>query len=813
MLLPVLMALLATGSAAAAERCGASPAGNGTGYVPPINTASLPTDIPRPGPDILYRPLRSAPQLENTGVWRAVPIMISGATAYRDGEFIYQDWLYDDRALAQPVGSAPTGNPSTGYPVDERYAGSNAADIVEVRLKPMPSALALRITYNSMVDVDAVAATVALGDSGDPRVVPHDAGIKEQAQIFVTAHGCSGDIVDAASGTALPVAPEVSTDLERRQVHIEVPYSAFDPRGRSAVRVGAAAGLWDSSAGRYVRPDSGRPAFFNVAFRKYGQWRQNTWMDDSQNAALAAGDLSPLSATVDFSKLAARSTDESGVPKSGPMNRIRVSQFEPTQGRGNDVTEPDAAHPGGACSSTSCLTPCVLPDCTPTYSGRLQPYSVYIPDVSAPSGGYGLVLNLHGASSNYNHFEGVGPADPLMTWRMFAQAGRPSIFISGNARGPHLFYRGLAEADEFETWADVAGHYPLNPRHAILTGTSMGGYGTYKLGMTFPDLFNAIMPNVPAVGVEASKHSSFVRAALGPLDPTWLGMLASLRDVPVLGTAGMADPLAPLQNTLSEAVALQQLGYRQDHWWFQGTHEEYRYWVQDAYGKLSRTAPNDRNPARVTYVVNAGWDEAPELGLNTDHVYWLSGLTRRDTGQQTGKIDVVSHGAGVGDPEPTAVATSGGTSINGSTEWARQSTEWGPAPALPKTNKLSVTATNIATVTIDAARAGVGCDAQVDVSSDGPLKVVIGGPSCTKSTPVCAKRRSVTFWIPKDLRHRLRFARITLNGRRVRDVRGRSLTRRITLRKVPAGRLRVTITGKTKHGRSVSRTRRFAACR
>src|SRR5712691_154494 len=45
---------------------------------------------PRPGPAILYAKPPRAPQLENTGVWKAPPILVSGADAYRDGEWLYQ---------------------------------------------------------------------------------------------------------------------------------------------------------------------------------------------------------------------------------------------------------------------------------------------------------------------------------------------------------------------------------------------------------------------------------------------------------------------------------------------------------------------------------------------------------------------------------------------------------------------------------------------------------------------------------------------------------------------------------------------------
>ena len=64
---------------------------------------------PAPGPEVLYEPLAGAPQLENApgSVWRASPILISGASAYRHGEFLYQGYLYDDHG-AKEVPDRPT---------------------------------------------------------------------------------------------------------------------------------------------------------------------------------------------------------------------------------------------------------------------------------------------------------------------------------------------------------------------------------------------------------------------------------------------------------------------------------------------------------------------------------------------------------------------------------------------------------------------------------------------------------------------------------------------------------------------------------
>ena len=167
---------------------------------------------PRPGPDILYAPPPRAPQLENTGVWRAQPILVSGASAYRDGEFLYQDFLYDDhgprgrrdpadpRLRTSEVAAAPNGTYT--YPTDPVYAG-NAADIVELRVKPLRWATAFRLTLNTLMDPERVAFTIALGgDPATPHPLPHGAGASAPADLFLTVHGDTAELVDAATGAA-----------------------------------------------------------------------------------------------------------------------------------------------------------------------------------------------------------------------------------------------------------------------------------------------------------------------------------------------------------------------------------------------------------------------------------------------------------------------------------------------------------------------------------------------------------------------------------------------------------------------------------
>ena len=697
--------VLALPAAASAATCPVSHRSNGTGYKPASNVQSLPPVAT--GPDILHSALPTSPQLENTGYWKAPPILISGTTAYRDGEFLYQDFLYDDRALT--------------YPDDPKRLAGNAADFVEVRIKPLKSATAIRITLNSMLDPNAAAVTIGLGGSAQAQQMPHGAGAEMPAEIFVTAHGCTGDVLRAADGRAL-ARPTVTTDLRRRQLQIQVPYRDFDPRGRT-MRLGAAVGLWDESKGEYLHPDPSKPAFFNVAFRKPGPWVQNTWMDSSQNTALAAHDLSPLYAMVDFRKLARHVDDESDVPTNGPMNRIMVSRYEEVQGRGNSN--------GGDIFGNYACDP---PACTYQYAGRLQPYSVYVPALPQPAGGYGLVVNLHGANSNHNHFESGSTEPPLFVWHMLAQQGNPSIMMMPNARGMTYCYYGMAGADVFEAWADVASHYRLDPAQTLLTGSSMGGFGVYKFGTAYPDLFKAIFPNIGPEICSLTEATGPVGVQTGK---TSIGdAFASLRNVPVLATSGIDDPLVDIGITERSASRLDLLGYRYDFWHFQSTtppngHAEYRQFVPAEFGALNSHAnATDLNPRHVTYVLD-GYVSDRRYGMTADHAYWVSGLQLADprVSPPMGTIDVTSGAIPALQQEVLPIENAAGVFYNGARAYKRQTRRWRPAGPEPISDTFAMTTTNLRTTELDIRRMRLPEFGVIDatIDTDSPLILRLRG--------------------------------------------------------------------------------------
>ena len=203
---------------------------------------------PRPGPEILYRKPAPPPQLSNHGVWHANPILVSGTSAYRGGEFLYQDFLYDDhgaKGLSRDPGdprvggdsfSAPNGTYT--YPADPEYA-NNAADLVELRVKPLADATAFRISLNTIRNPALVGTTIAIGGSEQPREFPHGANASAPASLFLTVHGGKADLIDAASGQRVTPAPRVATSTPGVRSTCRSPIA---PGTRVAARFGSPPG-------------------------------------------------------------------------------------------------------------------------------------------------------------------------------------------------------------------------------------------------------------------------------------------------------------------------------------------------------------------------------------------------------------------------------------------------------------------------------------------------------------------------------------------------------------------------------------------
>ncbi|GAC1439960.1 MAG: hypothetical protein NVSMB55_03010 [Mycobacteriales bacterium] len=687
----------------------------------------------RPGPAALYLPPADAPQLQNTGPWTAQPILVSGAQSYRDGEWLYQDFLNDDHGAAglkdpnDPYGASghlysPAGGSFT-YPTDKVYA-NNAADLVELRVKPLSAATAFRVTLNTLEDAARSAFTIALGD-GAAVAWPHAAGVRSPAKVFLTWHGSTAELLDAATGKPVTPAPTAAVDLTRRQVTVLVPHAGWDP-GTGKVRTTIGVGLWNKATNAYLAPKPGAadattpgggtpngvaivnvgPRFAEPVPKFFGSNMADTavagevsapwWRDRQQSEQLAVGDVTPFSADVDFGKLARRVRDDSAVPVTGAMDRILASHY--TFGQGLDPTK--ICYTLGTFDAGA--------KCIGRFVGQLQSYALYVPHKPVPAKGFGLTLLLHSLSANYNQYLASHNQSEL------GERDAGSVVVTPSGRGPDGFYKGIAEADTFETWADVARHYKVDADWADVTGYSMGGFGTYRLLARWPDLF--------------AKGWSVVGEPQSVSD-----QLVSLRNTPLLAWNSAEDELVNVNTSENAVKADTAAGIRFEEDKFL-TADHLTLAANDEFGPGSAflgSARVDRNPFHVTYVVDPTEDNVRATTI-ADHAYWLSNLRPRTTGN--GSVDAVSQAFGTTDAKVLPVQTGAGVLIGGeipAMAYVSRSQQWGPLGHVAPANALTLKATNLrtATVALDRARLTARRTLTLDVSADGPTALVLTGSS------------------------------------------------------------------------------------
>lgn len=622
---------------------------------------------PLPGPPVLYEPLASAPQLENTGNWEADPLMVSGADAYVNGEYLFQDFVYDDfgantAAAPEPPSPHPDHHdfgPMTGdivSPTDPVYA-NNAADLLEFRTRTTDVGVAYRITLNTMQAPDL--AGIAIGIDRDTEGGQTDWGYG------LGDLGAPADHVLVTWGTGAeldgkPLADNrVSVDTRRNQIELEVPLNPDEVTWRHYLVVG----LFDTEKKQFKQiqeqPTKDQPGgahgqnpppVFNVGFRYYDQeplgatntepgqagrefdqtLRERTgsrgigyghWREDAQARALAGRNISEFHTEIDFGKLRAGTT-ERNVPQTGYINRLYASHHDLGEGIGPYTTES-----GDDSNGEDVLR------------GQIIPYSVYVPE-SYDGSQTPFHIHLHSLSGGYNQYAAWTPD-------FIRQVGEQheTIIMTTTGRGPGVPYRDQAELDLFEAWADAAAHYNIDFDHVTLGGYSMGGIGTHQIASKWPDLFACAFPIVGSIGGENTD-----RVAGDDLYTNNELIAVNQRHVPLLMWQGTTDELVPYPLVLKYEQHLNDLGLRHELDTFPG-YDHLAFGYRDEWGPAAaflEGATVTRTPPRITYRRVPQLDN-DDLGLIHDHVYWISDIVVGD-GTDNGLVDVRSLGFGEAEP-------------------------------------------------------------------------------------------------------------------------------------------------------------------
>ena len=670
--------------------------------------SSLPsvTSGARPGPDVLYAPPPAVvSQLQNRSPRFEAPFVpVSGTEVYTGGEYIYTDHLYDDFGSdTEGTGGQPL-SPNTGdltYPADAARYGNNAADLFELRIAPTPTDVAYRISLNTLLAPDSTLVALVFDRDGNTAtgspVVAKDPGAPFPGSddvLYIWGTGAEWSHWSGAAWTATALA-DVETDLEANQMTVVVPRTVADPTG--VWKATLATGLYDPGTASWLAPDGSSASdldpvdILNLGFRfDEPVTSEDVPPDTGQAAALRAKTPTVYQRDIDFAALTAGEA-RSNVPATGTMVRYFPSRLD--LGEGKDL------------------------DAFPGYKGKLQPYSLYVPSTYSHGTPAGFTLNLHSLSELHWQYNGSTGIQQL-------GEGRGSLVATALARGDDGWYQHEAEYDVFEMWSDVASRYSLDPDRTALTGYSMGGYATYRLGTLYPDLFGKAMTIVGPPGDGIWIPPAPPTGGIETLSNLWL---ENARNLPYLNIVSTEDELVPIAGTTQQNIgpaangftSFDALGYRFRFQNFNpGDHLHLALLSYDLPqgAEFMGDAAVDRNPYHVTFSYSPAADD-PALGLVHDHAYWVSDITLADPAVgdpiPEATVDARSHAAGLGDPE----STSGQDAGNSPTPYTEINRSWGAPPSVPKENKLTVALTNVGSATLDARRAGL------DLASDVTLDV------------------------------------------------------------------------------------------
>lgn len=686
-----------------------------------------PASLPGGAPPALYR---SEPVARSPSDWpfpEAFP-KTSGFARLAGGAVYWSGFLYDDHgALGAFVGQPPviTSPPIGTYIYPPGPAHENGADIAAAALGLDGEALWFRVDWQTLADPNLPLAMWALDTDDDAATGaaqwPHAAGVSSagiERWLLMSAQGAWLVNAGGASVAVADAGGAVSVDLGTQSFLVRLPRAALPALNQWRVRL--ASGLANASGDGFAPVPldrgalPGQPAVYDVAFRSHEQeplGRDNWWRDKQLALALARGDISDFSVLVVASELAAKAETPEPRP-SGWSNRWHFSSVD--------------LGPG-----ISPRTRYYAADFLPNYMGRRQPYGIYVPenlDAAAP-----LTLLLHSINVQHNQFINWNPA--------FIQSiceARKSICVAPLGRGADGWWANEAELDMWEVWNRVAAEYPLDATRTVLAGYSMGGYGTYRLGLEHPDLFSAVLvlAGAPACSVRLAEGIEQSAASGNPecdQESDTTPLIENARDVPFYLGHDALDELAPVTSALQQASHFDALGYRhrleiylqQDHvvWSNTGTFEGAVRWLQ----REDRKAAVD--PPRISYTWYAQ-HQRDDLGTGPGAVWWVSGLrAASDAPGFTARIDAVSRALAASVPTLERIRE---PVLNLDGPALATELRWGASSA-PETLQpvLQVDLQGVSAATLDLARAGfVAGDAGViEVMADEPLELGLSGLS------------------------------------------------------------------------------------
>lgn len=160
--------------------------------------------------------------------------------------------------------------------------------------------------------------------------------------------------------------------------------------------------------------------------------------------------------------------------------------------------------------------------------GSCQPYTIYLPEGYNPAKLYKLLICLHGYSG-----DDYGSVQKVLT------DAQPDDFIIAAPFGRgDLAYGSIGEQDVLDVMQLVQKTYSIDPERIYITGWSMGGCGTWRIGQFYADRFAAM---APFCGWTSEKY------------------LGNLKNLPSLVVHGNADTVVPIEKDRDAVARLSEI--------------------------------------------------------------------------------------------------------------------------------------------------------------------------------------------------------------------------------------------------------------
>lgn len=177
-----------------------------------------------------------------------------------------------------------------------------------------------------------------------------------------------------------------------------------------------------------------------------------------------------------------------------------------------------------------------------THAGGLQ-YLCYLPRNYPGATGqrWPLLLFLHGAGERGTDLQRAAVHGPMREVRRGQEF--PFIIVA-----PHCPAGRIWENEPLlQLLNHVEKKFAVDPNRICLTGISMGGYGTWQLGLRHPGKFAAL---VPICG-----GGNMIEVVLGPRDKP-----AAIKRLPIWAFHGAKDDVVPLSESERVVAQLNKLG-------------------------------------------------------------------------------------------------------------------------------------------------------------------------------------------------------------------------------------------------------------